>query len=108
MNDYINYANNDCLLEVICQLFNIILDSGIFPEVWSRGIILAFYRNKGDKQDPNNYRGITILSCFGKLFTSLLNERLNTYLEDYQILDEEQAGFCKNYITVDHIFSLNY
>ena len=46
------------------------------------------------------------MSCFGKLITSLLNARLNAYLEHYNVLCEEQAGFRKNYSTVDHIFSL--
>ena len=55
---------------------------------------------------PDNYRGITILSCFGKLFTAVLNHRLNQYLENMNILCKEQAGFRKNYSTTDHIFNL--
>ena len=54
----------------------------------------------------DNYRGITILSCFGKLFTGILNNRLNTFLESSGLLCEEQAGFRKHYGTVDHIFTL--
>ena len=81
-------------------MFNIILDSGIFPDVWSQGIIFPIYKNKGDKGDPNNYRVITILGCMGKLFTNILNERLNTYLENCNLLNEEQAGFRKKYGTI--------
>ena len=55
----------------------------------------------------SNYRGITILSCMGKLFTSILNKRINNFLETYGILGEEQAGFRKKYGTNDHIFNLN-
>lgn len=46
------------------------------------------------------------MSCFGKLFTAVLNNRLNRYLENMNILNEEQAGFRKNYSTTDHIFNL--
>ena len=46
------------------------------------------------------------MSCFGKLFTAVLNNRLNRYLEDMNILNEEQAGFRKSYSTTDHIFNL--
>lgn len=105
LNEYLKYAN-ESFLQLLCQLFNIILDSGIFPDVWSKGIIHPIYKNKGDKDDPNNYRGITILSCMGKLFTNILNERLNIYLESCNLLSEEQAGFRKNYGTIDHVFSL--
>ena len=38
------------------------------------------------KASPDNYRGMTILSCFGKLFTAVLNNRLNTYLENMNVL----------------------
>lgn len=87
-------------------MFNIILDSGLFPDVWSQGINFPIYKNKGDVDDPNNYRGIIILSCIGKLFKNVLNERFNFYLESCHLLSEEQAGFRKNYGTLDHVFSL--
>ena len=61
---------------------------------------------KGPANDPNNYRGITILSCFGKLFTSILNERLTDFIESNNVLGQEQAGFREGYSTTDHIFTL--
>lgn len=80
--------------------------SGFIPEVWSQGFISPIYETKGDKASPDNYRGITILSCFRRLFTAVLNNRLNKYLEDMNMFNEEQAGFRKNYSTSDHIFNL--
>ena len=105
LNEYLKFSDKK-LDTIICKLFNIILDSGIFPDIWSKGVIIPLYKNKGDINDPDNYRGITILSCFGKLFTSMLNSRLNAYLEDYNLLCEEQAGFLKHHSTIDHVFSL--
>ena len=64
------------------------------------------YKNKGDKTDTDNYRGITILSCFGKLFTAVLNARLNTFLNSVESIGEEQTGFRKSYTTLDHIFTI--
>jgi hypothetical protein len=54
--------------------------SGIHPE--SKTML-----NK--EKNADNYRGITVLSCFGKLFTCILNNRLNSYLENYNVLCEE-------------------
>ena len=55
-------------------------------------ISVPLYKNKGDKLDPSNFRPITIISCFGKLFTSLLNTRLNKFSEDYCLICENQGG----------------
>ena len=62
--------------EIYTKLFNLIFFSGKTPNEWSIGIIKPIYKQKGSCDDPNNYRGITILSCFGKLFTSVINSRL--------------------------------
>ena len=69
-------------------------------------MIKPIYKNKGDPLNPENYRPITLLSCLWKLFTSIINERLNLFLNENNILLENQAGFRKNFSTNDHIFVL--
>ena len=64
---------------IILQLFNVILDTGIVPECWTVGNIKPIYKNKGKPQDPENYRLITLLSNFGKLFTAIIKNRLNNF-----------------------------
>ena len=83
------------ILAIFVSLFNIVFDSGCIPESWSEGSIVPIYKNKGDPANADNYRGITVLICFGKLFTCILNNRLNSYLENYNVLCEKQAGFRK-------------
>ena len=62
---------------------------------------------KCSTKKPENYKGILLLSVTGKLFTELLNNRLNTWAETHGLLREEQAGYGKGYSTVDQIFLLN-
>ena len=69
--------------------------------------MFLYIKNKGKKSDANNYRGITILSCLGKLFTSVINDRLTKYADETKLINENQTGFRKNYSTLDHIFLLN-
>jgi hypothetical protein len=94
-------------LAIFVSLFNIVFDSGCIPESWSEGSIVPIYKNKGDPANADNYRGITVLICFGKLFTCILNNRLNSYLGNYNVLCEEQAGFKNQYSTTDHIYNLD-
>ena len=67
------------------------------------GFILPIFKGKGSHTEPNNYRPITILSCLGKLFTSVLNERLVQFNSIQNIINENQAGFRKSYSTLDHV-----
>ena len=95
------------LIELIVKLFNLILRTGHVPEEWGIGLIVPIFKKKGSKSDPNNYRGITLLSCLGKLFTLCLNNRLAVFTATRGILGEEQAAFREGYSTLDHVFVLN-
>ena len=74
---------------------------------WTQGTIIPIYKNKGNKRDPSNYRSITLLSCSDEVFTSILNNRNAKYLEENRLLSEMQAGFRKQYSTIDNIFTLH-
>ena len=92
INEYIQ-STSDKMIDVYIELFNIIFETGIIPDSWLVGYIKPIYKNKGDKLDPKNFRPITILCCVSKLFTAILNERLNKFSDDFLILCENQTGF---------------
>ena len=93
------------LSNLILKLFNHVLISEIFPEKWCEGYIIPIYK-KGDTNLQSNYRGITIASTLGKLFTKLLNQRLHGYQADNHIIKSNQIGFTPHRRTSDHIFVL--
>ena len=76
------------------------------PTSWTIGLLKPIYKGKGSKDDVDNYRGITLLSCMGKLFTGLLNERITNYLNCTGLIGDEQAGFRSGHSILDHIFVL--
>ena len=104
-NEFIKHSSPS-LISIYCKLFNKVLNSGVVPEQWVQGIIIPIYKGKGDATQCDNYRGITLLSCLSKLFTSILNKRLTTFIDDNEILLANQAGFRKNHSTLDHCFVL--
>ena len=93
------------LLDCLNKVFNTVLTSGSFPKIWAKGYIVPIFKN-GSKDDPANYRGITIGSNLGKLFTKILNTRLEKYLCSRNIICPEQIGFSKGKRTTDHMFVL--
>ena len=105
-NEFLKQAPCE-LLEFIKNFFNLLLQSQTIPDVWCEGLIQPLYKNKGSRDDTNNYRGITLLSCLGKLFTACINRRLSSFLFDNNLIGLEQAGFRPEYSTVDHIFTLH-
>ena len=105
INEFIKFSPNEYKL-LLVKLFNLILKTGIIPTSWGISFISPIYKNKGSKSDPDNYRGISLISCLCKLFTSALNERLSKFAEANKIIGEEQAGFRTGYSSHDHIFTL--
>jgi hypothetical protein len=56
------------LIPILGKLFNNIINTGIYPELWVQSIIIPVFK-KGDVNEPKNYRGISLVSHVGKLFT---------------------------------------
>lgn len=76
VNEHITHAIH-VMMPIYCKLFNLILNTGKIPNSWSEGIILPIYKNKGSVSEPSSYRPITLVSCLGKTFTAILNNRLS-------------------------------
>lgn len=89
----------------LVKLFNLILNNCDYPQLWNVSLISTIFK-KGDQNNCNNYRGISLSSCLSKLFTSLLQKRLITYLENKNFFNQFQAGFRPDHRTTDHIFAI--
>ena len=87
------------------KLFNKIFDDSIFPCNWTESIILPIFK-KGNVNDPGNYRGISLCDISSKVFSTIINSRIQEWVEQHNITGDHQAGFKKGYSTVDHMFTL--
>lgn len=81
-------------------LLNNIIETGVTPNQWSKSVIMLLHK-KGDKNDLGNYRPISIMSNIYKVFSKILLNRLSRSFDENQPC--EQAGFRKNFSTIDHI-----
>ena len=104
MNEMLK-ASNDETLQLLDALFNRILVEGKYPANWNTSLTQLIYK-EGARDESTNYRGISLSSNLGKLFNSILEKRIDTYLEINKLIRREQGGFRKGYRTSDHIFVL--
>ena len=89
--------------QLLCQILQKIWDSEEAPSEWKTGTIVKMPK-KGDLENCNNWRGITLLSLTSKIFSRIILQRITTAVDG--ILRQEQAGFRKGKSCIDHIFVL--
>ena len=67
-------------VDFLVRFFNILFDRGIYPYSWTESIIVPLFK-KGNQNDPNNYRGISLCDISSKLYCSIINNRLQEWIE---------------------------
>ncbi|KAK3571995.1 hypothetical protein QTP86_021348 [Hemibagrus guttatus] len=91
----------EAAVEFLASLFNRVLESERMPEEW-RSVLVPIFKNKGDVQSCNNYRGIKLMSHTMKLWERVVEARLRKVVE----ICEQQYGFMPRKSTTDAIFAL--
>lgn len=86
-------------------LFNRILETQLLPSSWS-DINLFMIHKKGATSDPGNYRGISLINCIQKIFSSIMIRRLEVWAHMTAALPEFQSGFRGGRGCADNIFTL--
>ena len=110
MLDYSSRVNN---AKLYWQLLK--QGSGLCKSNISLSVLEQYFNSVNNPESPflqqmrifYNYRGITLLSTLGKLFTRVINNRLSQWAEEYSVYIEAQAGFRSGMGTVDNIFVLH-
>ena len=88
------------------RFFNFCFKSGLSPSDWDESNIKPIQKKDKDSRDPLQNRCITIMCCVAKIYSGILNRRLQTYLEKNKILVEEQNGFRASRSCIDHVLVL--
>ena len=78
----------------LCCIINTSLNSGVFPTRLKYSVITPLHK-KGDKNNVSNYRPISVLTSFSKIFERIIYNRLITHFTSHKILANSQFGFRK-------------
>ena len=101
----VEVLRNDTMVTTMHSLFNQCFKMGQIPAVWRKGTITPIHKS-GNLSQPMNYRGITVASAMYKLYCSILNNRISTWVEELGILEDNQNGFRKGRSCQDHLSSI--
>lgn len=82
----------------LARLYNKYMGKGEFPNVFKTGKITPVYK-KGNKECITNYRPVSILPIFGKIFEKIIYRRLYSFLSTNGVLTDQQFGFRKKHST---------
>ena len=98
-------SNVKLFSELFTHLINTIIETSKYPEKLKLGKVIPIHK-KGSKQDPSNYRPISLLSMINKIVEKVLYKRLYHYFETHQVLHKYQFGFRKKYSTTSALIEI--
>ena len=91
-------ASIPCIAQVLSDLINYSLSSGIFPEQLKYAKVIPIHKSD-NTHVISNYRPISILNYFSKLFEKVMHTRLYKYLSKFSMISDDQFGFRKGHST---------
>ena len=89
----------------LTQLFNICIKKGCFPQALKIAEIVPILK-KGNRENCCNYRPISILSPFAKIFEKCLHEQFKKFFIKNDLISSQQYGFQKNCSTSDAVVDI--
>ena len=89
---------SNSLAKHLSEFFNWFMNNGLFPSILKTGCITPIYK-KGDPRYLDNYRPVSTLPIFGKVYEKIIYNRLYDYLTAMNIIYSRQFGFRKMHST---------
>ena len=89
----------------ITAIVNKSLVEGVFPDLLKSAIVHPIFK-KNDKKQCANYRPISLLSNLGKLFERVMYDRIELFLNDFDLIYKNQFGFRKKHSTSHALISI--
>jgi hypothetical protein len=90
---------------ILTHLINESFSQGKFPTKLKYSIVKPLFK-KDDKQALGNYRPITLISIFAKIYEKAMHSRMSQFIEKYNIIAKEQNGFQKGKSITNACYSL--
>ena len=99
---------DESLVKPLLKIFQFSLDTSVFPNKWKKANVVPVYKNKGDKGVVKNYRPVSLLPIFGKIFEKCIFDSIYTYFEENKLFTNSQSGFRKGDSCVSQLLSITH
>ena len=93
------------IIDLLFNFINTCLEKDLIPKSWCLELINPIHK-EGNKDNPNNYRGLCISSALLKIICSLLNNRILLQVKQRGLINKNQTGFKENHRTADNLLTL--
>lgn len=94
------------MIQFMCNLFNLILFSGYFPNYWKTTFVIMLPKPNKSKSLPSSYRPISLFSNVAKLFERVIANRLNAFCSLRNLIPIQQAAHRSGTGTIDLLDSV--
>ena len=95
------------ILKPLILLFENSIKSSYYPDIWKKSNIIPVHK-KNDKQLVNNYRPISLLPIFGKIFEKIIFNRIYNFLSEENLLNNNHSGFRPSDSCVNQLLSITH
>ena len=98
---------DESLLKPLLILFKNSLKLSYYPDIWKKSNIIPAHK-KNDKQLLNNYRPISLLPIFGKIFEKIIFNRIYDFLLKEELLNPNQSGFRPSDSCINQLLAITH
>jgi hypothetical protein len=83
----------------ICHIINLSIAQGNIPDDWKVARVTPIYKGKGNKDEPGNYRPISVICHIAKIMEKIIHAQLIKYLTIHDFISIDQSAYLKNHST---------
>ena len=88
-------------------IFKKSIRSSYYPDIWKKSNVIPVHK-KNDKRLVNNYRPISLLPVFGKIFEKIIFNKIYNYLSKDNLLNPNQSGFRPSDSCINQLLAITH
>ena len=95
------------IVEPLCLIFEKCLETGVNPSIWKKANVIPVHK-KNSRQNKENYRPISLLPIFGKIFEKLIFDSMYEHFYNHGFITPNQSGFRPNDSAINQLLSITH